>query len=109
MVRLLKPDRPKVRDYSSRREQFRLLFLIVPLGIVIVLMTRLRDPETAKRINRFFAPASSEPTPVPSAAGTKEPKYGGTIGDVAAAESVRDFPGVLSREACNGEWLGTAG
>ena len=36
MVRLLKPDRPRARNYLSRREQWRLLLLVVPLILVIV-------------------------------------------------------------------------
>ncbi len=60
MVRLFKPDRRRPRNYSSRREQLRLLALIIPLGLVIIIMGRLRDPETAERVNKFFAPAEQQ-------------------------------------------------
>jgi len=57
MVQLVKP----ARNHSSRREQWRLLLLILPLGLVILLMARIRDPQTADRINRFFAPIKPRP------------------------------------------------
>lgn len=51
-----------VRNYTSRREQLRLLLLFVPLALVIILMSRLRDPKTAGAINTFFTPdAESAP------------------------------------------------
>jgi hypothetical protein len=58
MVRLLKPDRPRGRNYLSRREQWRLLLLFVPLALVIVVIGKLRDPATANRINQAFAQAA---------------------------------------------------
>ncbi len=67
MVRLLKPDRPRARNFLSRREQWRLLLLFVPLALVIVLIGRLRDPNFANRVNQVFAqaspPASQETEP----------------------------------------------
>jgi hypothetical protein len=60
MVRLHKPDSRRSPDYSSRWEQLRLLFLIVPLGLVIILMFRLRDPKTAQAINNFFAASEND-------------------------------------------------
>jgi hypothetical protein len=55
MVRLVNPDRQRARNYTSRREQWRLMLLILPLGLVILVMARLRDPQTADRVNQFFA------------------------------------------------------
>ncbi len=45
------------------------MLLILPLGFVIVLMARLRDPQTADRVNQFFTGAeqqasSTKPRPV---------------------------------------------
>ncbi|MEX0614223.1 MAG: hypothetical protein WD738_12800 [Pirellulales bacterium] len=59
MVRLIKTGSSTIRDFSSRREQWRLLLLILPLGLVIILMARLRDPATAERINNFFAASNN--------------------------------------------------
>ena len=44
---------PRARDYSSRREQWRLMLLILPLGLVILLMARLREPQTAERLTIY--------------------------------------------------------
>jgi hypothetical protein len=55
MVRLVRHNRARPRNYFSRREQWRLLLLILPLGLVIIVMGRLRDPDTARRINSFFS------------------------------------------------------
>ena len=44
----------RVRNYSSRREQLRLLLLFVPLGLVILVDGRLRDPKTAERDQPVF-------------------------------------------------------
>jgi len=54
-----KKRRP-VRNYSSRREQLRLLLLFIPLALVIVIMGRLRDPKTADTVNKFFTPADQQ-------------------------------------------------
>jgi hypothetical protein len=60
MVRLLKPDRQRPRNYTSRREQLKLLALFVPLALVILAMTRLRHPKTAAAINAFFSPPQEQ-------------------------------------------------
>lgn len=39
------PQTPKPRDYLSRREQWRLLLLVMSLGLVVVLMIEARDPD----------------------------------------------------------------
>jgi hypothetical protein len=62
MVRLINPDRRRARNYTSRREQWRLLLLILPLGLVILLMNQLRNPQTAEQVNQFFASAE-QPAP----------------------------------------------
>lgn len=49
----------------SRREQWRLLFLIVPLGLVIIAIGRLRDPAVGQRLNAVFAQVSSS-APAPN-------------------------------------------
>ncbi len=86
MVRLIKHDRPRTRNYLSRREQWRLLLLIVPLGLVMIVIARLRNPDAARAINNLFADASipksgpqgpSSETPVPAGAfrsASKEPQ-----------------------------------
>jgi hypothetical protein len=63
---MARPAKP-VRDYTSRRGQWRLLLLVVPLGLVMLMMARLRDPETADRINKMFAPAATAPPPAEDA------------------------------------------
>lgn len=49
-----------VRNYSSRREQLRLLLLFVPLALVIILIARLRDPKTADTVNKLFTPTEQQ-------------------------------------------------
>jgi hypothetical protein len=60
MVRFNPPERRRPRNYLARREQWRLLLLIVPLGLVIIVMGRLRDPKTAEQINALFVPAGAQ-------------------------------------------------
>lgn len=43
MTRSHPPDKP--RDYFSRREQWRLLLLVMSLGLVFILMNEVRKPE----------------------------------------------------------------
>jgi len=40
-----KPSTPKLRNYLSRREQWRLLLLVISLGLVLILMNEARMPE----------------------------------------------------------------
>jgi len=47
-------SRRPVRNYFSLREQLRLLMLVLPLGLVIVLITKFSKPET---VAPFFAEA----------------------------------------------------
>lgn len=51
MFRLSSPHRRPVRNYFSRREQLRLLMLILPLGLVIILISQLHDWQTIDRVN----------------------------------------------------------
>jgi hypothetical protein len=67
MVRFTRHDRPRPRNYFSRREQWRLMLLILPLGLVIIVMARLRDPIVAQRIDDFFASPADRPTVEPIA------------------------------------------
>jgi hypothetical protein len=60
MLRFDRRDHRRPRYYLSRREQWRLLLLIVPLGLVLILIGRLRDPATADRMNQLFAPVGAE-------------------------------------------------
>ncbi len=60
MVRLLKPDHRRVRNFLSRGEQWRLLLLFVPLGLVIIVMGRLRNPNIANRVNQFFTQVADD-------------------------------------------------
>lgn len=57
-----------MHDYTTRREQWRLLWMIFPLGLVIILMGRLRDPQTAQRINSLFSENGEQPPLSPSQA-----------------------------------------
>jgi hypothetical protein len=56
-----------VRNYFSGRERWRLLALVVVLGLVIVFMRRLRQPETVEHLQGWLtaggAPAAAEAPP----------------------------------------------
>jgi hypothetical protein len=43
------------RNYFSRREQWRLLLLVMSLGVVILVMRELREPENVARVSQVFA------------------------------------------------------
>jgi hypothetical protein len=60
MLRFSTSKRRSVRNYSSRREQLRLLAVFVPLAIVVLLMARLRDPKTADAVNQLFTTAERQ-------------------------------------------------
>lgn len=63
MLRFRSPNRRPTRNYFSRREQWRLFLLIVPLGLVIIVMRQLRDPATGTHLNNLFSegnPTSSD-------------------------------------------------
>jgi hypothetical protein len=47
--------RRPARNYFSRREQWRLLLIIMSLGVVILLMRALRQPETVARVAQVFS------------------------------------------------------
>jgi hypothetical protein len=76
MLRFGTKNRRSVRNFSSRREQLRLLALFVPLALVILFMARLRDPKTAAAINTFFAGAEPQQhiKPRPLVAGSAPPR-----------------------------------
>lgn len=53
MVRLQKKRRP--RNFLDRREQWRLLALVLALGLVVVVMNEVRRPETEALLARVFS------------------------------------------------------
>lgn len=55
MVRFRSQHRPPARNYFSGRERWRLFALVMSLGLVVIFMNRLRQPETAERLNLLFA------------------------------------------------------
>ncbi len=72
MVRLIRPDRRRTRNFLSRREQWRLLLLFVPLALVIIAIGRLRDPNFANRVDRAFAQvAGGNPAQAPRSTTTQ--------------------------------------
>jgi hypothetical protein len=58
MLRFNRSKQPRVPNYFSRREQWRLLLLVMSLGVVIIAMRTVRQPESIERVARAF---SSEP------------------------------------------------
>jgi hypothetical protein len=54
LLRFNSSKRP-ARNYFSRREQWRLLLLVMSLGVVIIVTRHLRQPETAERFAQVFA------------------------------------------------------
>lgn len=95
MLRFDNDNRQAARNYTSRREQLRLLLLFVPLALVILLMARLRDPKVAEAVNNFFAPpaeqsAVEEPRPISvNAAKVENPALFPGV-DVAQLKSIED-------------------
>ena len=58
------PKKSKPRNYLARREQGRLLMLVLGLGLVAVLMMEVRDPKTIAVLSMFFdTPAEDEAEP----------------------------------------------
>ncbi len=45
---------PRPRNYLSRREQGRLLLLVLALGVVVILVLQARNPEPYRRLFRLF-------------------------------------------------------
>lgn len=89
MVRFHSNKRNPPRNYTTRREQFRLFALFVPLALVILLMGRLRDPKVAGAINQFFSPvAAAQPQP-------SEPK---PVVKGAKSPSPQLFPGIMEQQ-----------
>ena len=61
------PRRPP-RNYLARREQWRLLALVMSLGLVVILMAQLRQPEARVLLGRVFGLEDTPP-----AADSREP------------------------------------
>lgn len=55
MVRIRTQNRPPVRNFLSRREQWRLLLLVMALGLVVIVMGQMRRPEAAARLGQLLA------------------------------------------------------
>jgi hypothetical protein len=57
LTTLLRFDATKrpARNYFSRREQWRLLLLVMSLGVVMLVMRELHEPENAVRVAQVFA------------------------------------------------------
>ena len=59
MLRFDLSTREPVRNYFSRREQLRLLLLVMSLGVVLFVMRELRQPERAERVAKVFTENSA--------------------------------------------------
>jgi hypothetical protein len=92
VLRFNSSNRRPVRNYFSQREQWRLLMLIVPLGLVILLMRQLRDSENSARINRFFAEEQNTEQQEALASAGEPPSASSRVDGVHG--SGRYFPGV---------------
>lgn len=68
MLRFGTNNRGTVRNYSTRREQLRLLALFVPLALVMLLVARLRDPKTAAAIDALVIHSEESIKPRPAVA-----------------------------------------
>jgi hypothetical protein len=100
MLRFRSPNRPCPRDYLSRREQWRLLLLVMSLGLVLILMRQLHRAETAAWLGRLLNGGQSAeqpaahfvtptfPAPLPS------PATAPVVPDGPASDAPRYFPGV---------------
>lgn len=51
---------PKPRNYLARREQWRLLMLVMSLGLVALLMNEVRDPANVARIAALFEESAAD-------------------------------------------------
>jgi hypothetical protein len=60
MLRFDATKRP-VRNYFSRWEQWRLLLLVLSLGVVILVMREVRQPENVDRVTQAFAADATRP------------------------------------------------
>ncbi|MBN2216992.1 MAG: hypothetical protein JW719_06420, partial [Pirellulales bacterium] len=61
MIRSHPPDKP--RDYFSRREQWRLLLLVMSLGLVFIFMNEARKPERWRWLIPDSPPSNRPPEP----------------------------------------------
>ncbi|MBN2023762.1 MAG: hypothetical protein JW809_13325 [Pirellulales bacterium] len=103
MVRLARiPDKPRPRDYFSRREQGRLLLLVGALGLVVILAVEARKPANWTWFARLDESAASQEPPLapPRHADPVPEDEPGTIrlagpdDDATAAEPVATEPPV---------------
>lgn len=62
MVRFRSSKRRPVSNYLSRPVQWRLLALVMALGLVLVFMNRLRQPEMALRLEAWLTGEHTSPT-----------------------------------------------
>ena len=54
-------NRRRPPNYLGRRLQWRLLALVLGLGVTVLLLNSVRRPKTARFLDRVFAPAVEEP------------------------------------------------
>jgi hypothetical protein len=99
---------PQPRNYFSRREQWRLLLLVISLGLVVLLMSMARDP---RNWAWFFASDRGGKGPSSISASTGEAPEGGPIqqGPPKAGTSgtaVSPAPGKTGGEAAGGYFPG---
>jgi hypothetical protein len=80
VLRFNVPNRSRVRNYQSRREQWRLLSLVMGLGVVLFAIREIQRPNTIAAVSRLFSSDS------PAAAGDVSPPAG-TQADAATAET----------------------
>jgi hypothetical protein len=76
LLRFNQSKQRPVRNYLSRREQWRLLLLVMSLGVVIIAMRTLRRPETADHMARVFSDPVANT--MSAADSNKPPKTGGS-------------------------------
>jgi len=61
VVRFRPSNNRRPPNYLGRRLQWRLLALVLGLGVTVLLLNSVRRPKTARFLDRVFAPAVEEP------------------------------------------------
>jgi hypothetical protein len=61
VVRFRPSNNRQPPNYLGRRLQWRLLVLVLGLGVTVLLLNSVRRPKTARFLDRVFAPAVEEP------------------------------------------------